>query len=193
MSADQYSQRKRIWWSCIIQDHQIAMRDGTKTQIKREDCCISMLDISDFPPDNNLCASNKLREQEIARRFIEDAMLCWCTGYETTSYLTPEYHMASQDDSDKTSIRIISTHPNQTSNNGHGIFMEYSTPNLFQTGSTVGSSWKEVDMGCWFDSTVPNSDIEPVQCDTIPGKKFDNVDFDDMMEFLEHADMETIS
>lgn len=171
----------------------MAMRDGTKTRIKREDCSISMLNISDFSLDGSLCTKNKIREQETARIFIEKAMLCWYTGCEAASYLPSPYQMASEDDSSKISNRIISTHPNQTGTYRNSICIEYLTPHLFQTGFTVGSSWKEVDMGSCFDSTQPNFDIGPAQRDTIFEQQFDNVDFDDMMEFLENADMETIS
>lgn len=82
ISAKRKSLHKRAWWSCLVYDRLIAISAGKPTRIKREDCTVPMLHISDLLITTHSSIGSEMSEIESARLYIEKVMLCWCTSGE---------------------------------------------------------------------------------------------------------------
>lgn len=78
---------RRIWWSTFVRDRTLALSTkGTwarAVRIRREDCDVEMLSLTDFDLDddeNKDSGVDEVRARQNAKACVEKAILCWCSN-----------------------------------------------------------------------------------------------------------------
>jgi hypothetical protein len=78
---------RRIFWAAFIRDRLVAIsgKDGWKrpVRIKKEDCEIGMITMSDFDIMSDEDDEEHMRDMINAQTYIEKALLCWSGGDST--------------------------------------------------------------------------------------------------------------
>lgn len=81
-----YGQRQRIWWACFVRDRLLALAEGKSPRIRREDCTLPMLKMSDFSCNSFSLQKNGNSQNDMAELFVEKVILCWCSSDSMLSH-----------------------------------------------------------------------------------------------------------
>lgn len=76
---------RRIWWSCFVRDRTLALKERQLARIRLEDCDVPMLCMEDFDLDEGDDLDATARLSVMAERYIEKAILCWCSSNQQIS------------------------------------------------------------------------------------------------------------
>lgn len=89
---------RRLWWTCVICDRLVALREGKPLTIKIGDCDVPMLNMDDFNLEDFEDSDERMRQREMAIKCIDKAMLCWTnSNYLLDGTIQPKKHPSPGD------------------------------------------------------------------------------------------------
>jgi hypothetical protein len=77
LSHTKRSAWKRLWWSCYIVDRLLALEEGRDPHIRDESWDVPMISIDDLRVDQSELWPHLGQTQQLARTFVERALLCF--------------------------------------------------------------------------------------------------------------------